>query len=87
MKGVIATDVIFIVVVIGLIIVASLIVFWKWLDLQNMQANQWNCRMKLMNYCSDLIRGRQTNWDDISPKEGCEKYVAKPSLEDCKKVY
>jgi hypothetical protein len=87
MKAVIATDVIFVIFVIGLIIGASLIVFWKWFDLGKLQANEWSCRMKLLNYCADLVKGKQSSWNDIPPKEGCEKYVAQPSLDDCKKVY
>lgn len=85
MKAVIATDVVFILIVIGLIVGAGLVIFWKWLDFLNIQANEISCRMKQSNYCMDLIAGKNPNWDDIPPKEGCEKYVTQPTLEECKK--
>lgn len=86
MKAVIATDVIFIIVFIGLVVGASLVIFWKWYANQNMMANEFACKIKQQNYCIDLIKGKQTNWNEIPPKEGCEKFnVYEPSVEECQK--
>ena len=87
MKAVIATDVIFIIIFIALVVGASLIIFWKWYANQNMMASEYACKMKLYNYCIDAIRGKQTNWNEIPPKEGCEKFnVVQPTEQECKKL-
>jgi hypothetical protein len=87
MKAVIATDVIFIIFFIGLVVGACLIIFWKWYASQSMIASEYACRMKLYNYCLDVIGGKQANWNELPPKEGCEKFnIVQPSEEECKKL-
>jgi len=86
MKAVIATDVIFILFLIGLVIGASLIIFWKWISGQTTIANEFACKTKWNSYCSDLIQGKQTNWNELPPTQGCEKYdVVQPSEQECKR--
>jgi hypothetical protein len=88
MKAVIATDVIFIIFMIGLIVGAALIIFWKWYASQSMMANQFACQMKLHNYCADVIQGKQTDWDSIPPTSGCDKFGIEgpPDKGDCEKL-
>jgi hypothetical protein len=87
MKAVIATDVIFIIVLIGLFVGAGMIIFWKWYANQKMIANEVNCRLKQQSYCLDVINGKQPNWDDVPPKSGCETYkIFPPTEEECKKL-
>lgn len=87
MKAVIATDVIFIIVAIGLIVGGTLIVFWKWAATQDQQANEYACKNKLHSYCLELLKGNSPNWNELPPKEGCENFnVVQPSEEDCKKI-
>jgi hypothetical protein len=83
-----ATDAIFVIVVIGLLVSAGLIIFWKWLDMQNMQANQISCKLKQQAYCNDWINGKKWNWDDKEPKN-CDKFNIYPpaSEEECKKLF
>lgn len=86
MKGVIATDVIFLLVVIGLMVGAGLIIFWKWFEVT--QVSEATCRLKQQNYCSELIAGKEPKWDEIPPKTGCEKFgIMEPSEEDCRELY
>jgi len=87
MKAVIATDVIFIIFVIGLIVGAALLIFWKWYGTSITMANEFTCKLKLQSYCMDINKGKQTNWNELAPKEGCEKFnVVQPSEEECKKL-
>jgi len=86
-RAVIATDVVFILVVMGLMIGASLIIFWKWVASEEERASERACRLKQYNYCVDLINGKNPNWDEIPPKEGCEKYVSIPTEEECKDIF
>lgn len=87
MKAVIATDVIFILIFIGLVIGASAIVFWKWYSGNSTLANEFTCRAKQGSYCSDLIAGKSPNWDDIPPKTGCDKFnIVQPTKDQCEKV-
>ena len=84
-KGVSST-VIFVLVVIGLIVASSLIIFWRWLSFQG-EVNEFYCKIKQKSYCSSLINGENPNWDEISPKKGCEKFgITKPTLEECKQM-
>ena len=83
MKGVSSTA-IFVLVAIGILVIAGLIVFWQFLK-QNPTVNEFTCKIKQSSYCSSLINGENPNWDEIVPKTGCEKIgIAKPTLEECK---
>lgn len=87
MKAVIATDVIFVIFVIGLIVAAGLIIFWKWYSSQNQMVTEFACKIKLQSYCIDLIKGKQSDWNELEPKSGCEKFnIVQPSEEECKKI-
>ncbi|MEM2506777.1 MAG: hypothetical protein QXG39_03760 [Candidatus Aenigmatarchaeota archaeon] len=86
MKG-IAQETIFLLVVITLIISASLVIFWKYIAWQKMQATSLACRKKYEAFCADLVRGKSVNWNDIPPK-GCEELnIFQPTLEECKAIY
>lgn len=86
MKGVSST-VIFVVVAIALFVGAGIIVFWKWMDLQGLIANESSCILKQKSYCVSLINGENPNWDEINPKTGCEKFgIVQPSSDDCKRL-
>jgi len=83
-----ATDAIFVIVVIGLMVGAGLVIFWKWLDIQNIQANEMSCRLKQQAYCNDWISDQKWNWDEKEPKN-CEQFGIgpPPSKEECKKLF
>ena len=84
-----ATDAIFLIVVIGLIVGTALIIFWKWFAAAGMQANEIACRTKLQNFCMDWINGKKGNWNDIEPKTGCEKFdISEPeNVDKCKELF
>jgi len=84
MKG-IATKTLFLIVVIGMIIFFSLVLFWHWLDLQMIEASKAACTVKYMNYCERCIQDGECpgDWDQVAP-EGCEEFsIEEPDLEDC----
>ena len=88
MKAVITTDLIFIIVVIGLIVGASMVIFWRWMQTQEKVANEYNCKLKLQSYCEALINGEKPKWNKIPPKEGCEDYgVAEPNEKECRSLF
>ena len=84
----VAWSAIFLIVAVFLSILTTVVIFWKWLGSSKQQASQLACQVKFRNYCSELIAGKNPNWNDIPPKTGCEQYgfSAPPSLEDCKKA-
>jgi hypothetical protein len=83
----VSSTAIFVLVVIGMMLTASLVIFWRWMDLQGQEANEFYCKIKQKNYCAALLQGENPNWDEINPKTGCEKFgIAKPTLEECKKA-
>jgi len=83
-----STAVIWALVAIGIIVTVSIVVFWKWKDLNSTVANEFNCRVKQQSYCLNLITKQNPNWDEIAPKTGCEKFaIVKPTEEDCKRLY
>jgi hypothetical protein len=83
----VSSTAIFVLVVIGMMLTASLVIFWRWMNLQGQEANEFYCKIKQKNYCSALINGENPNWDDIAPKTGCEKFgIARPTLDECKKA-
>jgi hypothetical protein len=84
MKG-IAVKTLFLVVVIGMVIFFSLVLFWHWLDLQTIEVTQAACTVKLMNDCERCIRDSACpgDWDQVAP-EGCEEFnINEPTLEEC----
>ncbi|MEM5815069.1 MAG: hypothetical protein QXD89_01095 [Candidatus Aenigmatarchaeota archaeon] len=85
MKGV-STSAIFVIVVLGMIIMAGIIVFWRWFSSQK-EVSEMGCKAKQLNYCISLINNENIDWDHINPKEGCEKFgIVKPSKEECEKL-
>lgn len=83
----VSSTAIFVMVVIGLMFLAGLVIFWRWLDLQKREANEFACKVKQRSYCLALIKGENPNWEEIEPKEGCEKFeIVKPGIEECKKM-
>lgn len=86
MRGV-STSVIFVLVVIGIFVLSGLVVFWKWVEISHGETSELACKLKQRSYCTGLINNDNPNWDEISPKKGCEKYgIVKPSYEECKKL-
>jgi hypothetical protein len=86
MKGV-TSSVIFILVVIGLIVVAGLMIFWKWMGFQSATANELSCRLKQRSYCNSLINNENPNWDELAPKTGCDQYgIVKPTEDECRRL-
>ncbi|MDI6798882.1 MAG: hypothetical protein QMD12_02715 [Candidatus Aenigmarchaeota archaeon] len=87
MKG-IAVKTLFLVVVIGMIIFFSLVIFWHLLDLQRIEANKAACLIKQRNYCERCVKNNKCpgDWNQIKP-EGCGDFgIYEPSLEECKKM-
>jgi hypothetical protein len=83
-----ATDAIFVVVVIGLMIGAALLLYWKWVSLQPGIADEVHCRIKLQSYCNELLAGKQPSWNDLEPKTGCEKFnVYEPTKQQCESLF
>ena len=85
MKGV-AIDAIFLIVVIGMLIGASLLIYAIWVENQKNVATEISCKLKIQVYCNKLVAGENPKWDELEPREGCEKYgiEAPPTLEECK---
>ncbi|MHA1828278.1 MAG: hypothetical protein ACTSX6_06480 [Candidatus Heimdallarchaeaceae archaeon] len=86
----IALQAVFLLVVIGLIIGATLIVFWKWLGAQS-EPNEMTCKLKLRSYCSQVVGGKNPDWSSFEPK-GCEPFIgysdtSPPSEDECKELY
>jgi len=78
---------IFIILLIALIVSTTMILFWKWYASAKTEANALTCRMKLQSYCLDLIAGKNPKWDEIPPKEGCEKFeIVQPSEDECREM-
>jgi len=83
-----SSAVIWVLLVIGIMVGAAIVVFWKWKDLNNTVASEFNCKIKQQSYCLGVINKESQNWDEIAPKTGCEKYnVVKPADEDCKRLF
>lgn len=79
-------SVIFVIVIITILVVTATMIFWRWIAGQR-GANEYSCGMKRMNYCLSLINKENVKWEDIPPKEGCEKFgIVKPSEEECKEL-
>jgi len=86
MEGV-AANVIFIFLTIGMLIFVALLIFWRWMDIQNMAATETSCKNKQISYCIALLNKENPNWEDINPKTGCEKIgITKPSEDECKSL-
>jgi len=93
MKGV-AVKTLFLVVVIGMIIFFSLIIFWHWFNFQFVEATRATCSIKYSNYCQRWYTDKKEpgDWDDVPPKpevcktiEGLEDF-SKPDAEACKQL-
>jgi hypothetical protein len=92
MKAVIATDVIFVIALIALIVTTALIIFWKWVASENAQAGDLSCRMKQYSYCIEWKNAgyganAPKSWEELPPKQGCENFnIAQPSMDECKNL-
>jgi len=85
MKGVTSTA-IFVMFAIGAIAIGCVLVVWRWVDWQGKWVNEATCKAKQNDYCTRLNNGENPDWDQISPKEGCEKFgIVKPSPDECKR--
>jgi hypothetical protein len=83
-----SSAVIWVLLVIGIIVAASIVIFWKWKDLNNTVTNEFNCKIKQQSYCLGMINKENPNWDEIAPKTGCDKYnVVKPDDGTCKRLF
>ncbi|MFQ6055350.1 MAG: hypothetical protein ACE5J3_05135 [Methanosarcinales archaeon] len=93
MKGV-AVKTLFLVVVIGIIIFFSLIIFWHWFSSQITIVTSATCTAKVWNYCQRWYDNKKDpgDWDEVSPTdedcraiEGLENF-GKPTEEDCQNL-
>jgi len=85
MRGV-STEAIFVIVVLGMIIMAGIVVFWRWISSQK-EASEASCKAKQLSYCISLVNNENVEWENIAPKEGCEKFgISKPTKEECQKL-
>ncbi len=87
MKAV-AVHAVFIVAVIVIFIFFLAAIFFEWIDVNKLGTNQATCRMKLMNYCNDLIKtGKEPfNWNTKEPL-GCENSgITQPDKIKCQEI-
>ncbi|MHA1852019.1 MAG: hypothetical protein ACTSUF_00750 [Candidatus Heimdallarchaeaceae archaeon] len=80
--------VIFIIFVIGMFVGSMLIIFWKYLSEQNIQASKEACTLKLTNYCYRWLTEKKEpgDWDQVNP-QGCEQFnITKPDEDQCKNL-
>lgn len=86
MAKALAIRTLFLVIVIGFIIFFSLIAFWHWMNLQDIQTNRYACIIKYQNYCLRCIQDNSCpmDWNTVAPTN-CEQLdITEPSLEKCK---
>jgi cell division protein FtsL len=81
--------VIFIILVIAMFIAAMLVVFWHYINAQNIQATREACAIKLQNYCYRWVTEKREpgDWDKVYP-QGCEQFgITKPDESYCKNLF
>ena len=89
MAKALAVRTLFLIIVIGLIMFFSLIVFWHYLSIQVETPTRVSCNIKLQNYCMRCVEKGECpmDWDTINPP-GCEEFeIVEPNLEDCQDMY
>jgi hypothetical protein len=78
------------VILIAFFLFISIIVLMYWMGIQNKQATQVACGLKLTAYCADWLKSgydsssRPTWWDEKDPKNCNEVGIMEPSADDCK---
>jgi hypothetical protein len=89
----IASDTIFLLVFIGIVTLASLLIFWKWAEIAPQQASENSCKLKQHSFCIDWRSNNynildKPNWSDFPPKgTDCAKYgIVEPTVSECKKI-
>lgn len=93
MKADLSMHSVFLVIVIGLFIFAMFVIFYNWININNLQASQEVCATKLLNYCTEWWKNgfKQSpyDWNQQAPSD-CEKApinINQPSSpDDCKKL-
>lgn len=90
----ITTSAIFLLVFISIVTTASLIVFWKWVEISSQQASENSCKIKQYNFCMEWRSknysiSNKPNWAEISPKgEACAKFgIYEPDKSECEKIF
>ena len=84
----IADATVFTLALVALFLISGIVIVWRWYSFQSVEASETACKAKYQSYCLDLLEGKDTKWDELSPKTGCEKFdVYEPNLSDCKKVF
>ncbi|HKZ45433.1 MAG TPA: hypothetical protein VJ343_01890 [archaeon] len=93
MPKALATNTLFLVVVIGMMIFFSLIVFWQWVKLENVQLSREACAIKFANYCErwavcNYRDCKPNDWETTNPKIGCEEFeITEPNADKCKQTF
>lgn len=89
MKGA-AINAAYLVLVIGLFLFASLVIFYRYFNFQNIEANRATCSAKLLNYCTEWWKNGfkkvPYNWNDVEPKDCSNDPIGifEPTEEECK---
>jgi hypothetical protein len=81
---------IFIITVIGMFVGAMLVMFWNYIEVQKKEVSREACLLKLQNYCYRWVTEKKEpgDWDNIHPKEGCEKFnINRPTQKDCENIF
>lgn len=75
-KADISVHAIFLIIVIGIFIFAIFVIFYSWINIQNLQASKELCATKLLNYCTEWwkngFKQPPYDWNNQAPA-GCEK--------------
>jgi hypothetical protein len=86
----VAVHAVVLVVLIGLFLFITLVIFFQWYTGQNILTNKLTCTIKLTNYCIEWSKNKYQkepySWDEKDPK-GCEKdpiKIGQPTEENCK---
>ncbi|MEM3393664.1 MAG: hypothetical protein QXY79_01290 [Candidatus Methanomethylicia archaeon] len=86
MRGV-SSNAVFIFITITLLVFISSLIFWRWLNIQNILANEMSCKNKQINYCIALSNREDVKWEEMNPKSGCEILgFIKPTEQECKNL-
>jgi len=85
MAKAVAIHAVVVVALIGMLLFFALIIFWHWLNLQQIETSKAACSVKYANCCIQLKQDKSCDWANTPPKE-CEKFdITEPtSKEQCK---
>jgi len=91
MAKAVAIHAVVVVALIGMLLFFALIIFWHWLNLQQIEASKAACAVKFSNCCLEWYKkdyqGDPCDWASIPPKGNeCDKFnIIEPTSKDqCK---